>query len=1543
MVIAAAGSAERADALAADSNAVVNLVEGLNFTPPDQPLVPNTETDPAAVSEEDKLKADYEAGLISQEAYEDTLAALREPERQGSNPTGVLAPPPGWLVLDNAGSGMFWDRSDLLGIANRTNGSGSSFAAEDTGRLFAWDTELWSPPIDLSFSFTATLGYESNFQDFAGNGDAWLDISINGGTTWNTLTYWTADHGPTFETVDLTPYVGNTVILRWRYACLATTSWYWHIDEVQVRDNRSTLLWEEFEPPPMPDLSTSYKEATPRIIPGTQITYQIVISNSGGALAQGVVMTDVIPAGTNYIPGSLSCSSGACWYDGTGGAVYWTGTVGPRGLVSIDPEAASLVLEDQETNATNLLQFGDSNASLDGTIPTAPKAPVGRSVLIDQVPNQTNGFYADRGCDSCGTGQQALAENFTLPGPAGIEQIVLWSGYHPGDVPSDPDNITVTFHTDAGGLPGPKIAMEANVPYTRTQTGVVLFGVHEWRHTLTLANPVTLSSGSYWVEIYNDTGSGTDDFFWETGNPDTVGNGLPGMVWSLSTPGSIWNFDGASELAVQLIGADNLITVTYAVDPVGASCGNPITNTAVISEPMLSSPVYVEATTEVWDVIALHEDFERPAFPPSGWRVVDNIGSGAPGSVFTDTDPGGRGNMTGGTGNFVIVDSDNAGSGVTIDTELRLPRIDLPLCAGSQLVFKSEYLNLSASDSADVDISLDSGSSWINLLHWNFDVIGPHTEYVDLTPFAGQTGVLIRFHYMDTGTSAWFWAIDDVQLVTCQRQGVFLEPDYQAQTACSGEIVSYDLSLENCTGGTDTFDLSSIGNNWLTWIEPISVALNHTEIATVTAYVESWCDVSPGSADLGTVLAQGTIATNTATIETAAILASDWASITNTPQGTRYHAVAFHDGALYQIGGETSWWIPVATVNRYDIAADTWAPVTSMLTPTYGMDAVTIGDLIYVPGGNVEKVNDPSLPGARLNWLQIYDPSADSWSRGADMPTALAYASAVALDGMVYVMGGVDENAVFTNTLYIYDPGTDNWSTGAVMSDTRAIAAAGAIGGRIYVAGGWAGGSTLRNSLEIYNPATDTWTQGPDLPDPSGGIAGWAPYGDGVKHNRFLLVINGGDISGAGWTCSQDGFVYDTVASDWSPLPQLPRCLYGSQGDGNGTDFWLISGRTNEGGWHMAVENEHLVQCPAVEPNLVIDAPDLDAVMLSDQSEIHGMSFANTGSCPLGFDILENSLGGFAGDSTPFFPAGNQPLGPIPELPVTLVSPEVKASTFPSEPENPEAVLWDQRLSVTNTNAYANQDFNSANDAFDIFIADDFTNAEPWAITTIYVPADLWNPGGDLTCANTLHWQIYADAGGVPAGDPWGGGAPPFWNLALPLTDPRVTLTTGSGGWLSDVSLNTRSPVILPAGTWWFVFYPQMDFPTCSQYGRQPSDTTNGNAAQVNNPGGSFFPPGWISVQDPSTWSLTQQDFAFRLEGEPFADIPWLTLDPISAALIPSEAITVEMTFDSTGMGPGDYFGGLLVFSNDPDTLTTTMSVTMTVFVSIYLPRILRP
>jgi hypothetical protein len=191
-------------------------------------------------------------------------------------------------------------------------------------------------------------------------------------------------------------------------------------------------------------------------------------------------------------------------------------------------------------------------------------------------------------------------------------------------------------------------------------------------------------------------------------------------------------------------------------------------------------------------------------------------------------------------------------------------------------------------------------------------------------------------------------------------------------------------------------------------------------------------------------------------------------------------------------------------------------------------------------------------------------------------------------------------------------------------------------------------------------------------------------------------------------------------------------------------------------------------------------------------------------------------------------------------------------------------VLWDQPLSSVDQNAYANQLFPDY-PTYSSYLADDFTNSSPWNIGTIFVPGSGWNGFSSLLGATALHWRIYADCGGVPCGNPSGGGSPAAWSLTLAPNNAQVTITTGSGGYPSNTLLQLSTPVNLPAGHWWLIFYPAGSFASFGQYGRQAADTNNGYTGQFINPGDAFgYGTAW------QAWTVlgsTRHDIAFRLEG----------------------------------------------------------------------------
>ncbi|MFN2226716.1 MAG: hypothetical protein ACK2UY_10420, partial [Anaerolineae bacterium] len=145
-------------------------------------------------------------------------------------------PPAGWTVVDNGGCGV-WNTNTYWGRTNYAGGDGMCADADADACGSAMDTELWSPPLNLSAALEASLSFIASYNYLSGDYFE-VNVSPDGGTTWDNLLYWAADHsayGPG-ETVnlDLTPYIGNNnVIVSFHYMA---DSWDWwaEVDQVQV-------------------------------------------------------------------------------------------------------------------------------------------------------------------------------------------------------------------------------------------------------------------------------------------------------------------------------------------------------------------------------------------------------------------------------------------------------------------------------------------------------------------------------------------------------------------------------------------------------------------------------------------------------------------------------------------------------------------------------------------------------------------------------------------------------------------------------------------------------------------------------------------------------------------------------------------------------------------------------------------------------------------------------------------------------------------------------------------------------------------------------------------------------------------------------------------------------------------------------------------------------------------------------------------------------------------------------------------------------------
>jgi hypothetical protein len=158
-------------------------------------------------------------------------------------------------------------------------------------------------------------------------------------------------------------------------------------------------------------------------------------------------------------------------------------------------------------------------------------------------------------------------------------------------------------------------------------------------------------------------------------------------------------------------------------------------------------------------------------------------------------------------------------------------------------------------------------------------------------------------------------------------------------------------------------------------------------------------------------------------------------------------------------------------------------------------------------------------------------PDIGTWQELAELPQRRTEIGAVALDGLIYVAGGLTLGRELPTELFIYDPVADTWRDGAPMPAPRHHAPMAAHDGQVYVIGGYSSSdlSPAEDSVFIYDVATDSWHDGPSLPEPLGAHAA-ATTDDGIIH------IFGGLAGGV----RDVHYALDTATGIWQKLPPLP-------------------------------------------------------------------------------------------------------------------------------------------------------------------------------------------------------------------------------------------------------------------------------------------------------------------------------------------------------------------------------------------------------------------
>ncbi|XP_077429896.1 kelch repeat and BTB domain-containing protein 12 [Vanacampus margaritifer] len=179
---------------------------------------------------------------------------------------------------------------------------------------------------------------------------------------------------------------------------------------------------------------------------------------------------------------------------------------------------------------------------------------------------------------------------------------------------------------------------------------------------------------------------------------------------------------------------------------------------------------------------------------------------------------------------------------------------------------------------------------------------------------------------------------------------------------------------------------------------------------------------------------------------------------------------------------------------RYKVEAQgSWERLTSAeYRDSYGLGS--LGDTLYLIGGLMKLKNQLLI----TNCVERWSLQGGPWRSAAPLPMPLAYHNVVRMKDRLYVIGGRtpqdsyrmdDEPDRLSNRLLEYDPNVNKWTELAPMKYSKYRCSAVALNGEIFVMGGIGcegvdRGQSRRclDAVEVYNPDGDYWRDGPSLP-----------------------------------------------------------------------------------------------------------------------------------------------------------------------------------------------------------------------------------------------------------------------------------------------------------------------------------------------------------------------------------------------------------------------------------------------------------------------------
>uniref|UniRef100_A0A8C5MHG9 Kelch like family member 35 n=1 Tax=Leptobrachium leishanense TaxID=445787 RepID=A0A8C5MHG9_9ANUR len=183
-----------------------------------------------------------------------------------------------------------------------------------------------------------------------------------------------------------------------------------------------------------------------------------------------------------------------------------------------------------------------------------------------------------------------------------------------------------------------------------------------------------------------------------------------------------------------------------------------------------------------------------------------------------------------------------------------------------------------------------------------------------------------------------------------------------------------------------------------------------------------------------------------------------WVKVAPLNKGRWRHKMVTVKGEIYAVGGFDGTQ-RLSSVERYNAFTNSWMAVSPLLEAVSSAAVVSCMNKLYVISGAVDEC-------ANTNKVQCYDPKENTWRYLSPAPFCQRCINAVALDGIIYVVGGMQ------STVFSYNPLTDIWSKAANLPGPLESCGLTVCGGNIHIMGGSDENGEGTDKTFIFDPKT---------------------------------------------------------------------------------------------------------------------------------------------------------------------------------------------------------------------------------------------------------------------------------------------------------------------------------------------------------------------------------------------------------------------------------------------------------------------------------------